>query len=40
MNRLRRIAAQRDRELIEAREEAALASEAESEASAEESSVA
>ena len=40
MNRLKRIAAQRDRELIEAREQAALASGAESEVSEEESSVA
>ncbi len=40
MNRLRRIAAERDRELIEEREQAALASGADSEASEEETSVA
>ncbi|MEQ8357312.1 MAG: DNA-directed RNA polymerase subunit beta' [Kiloniellaceae bacterium] len=40
MNRLKRIAAERDRELIEAREQAALASGVESELSEEESSVA
>jgi DNA-directed RNA polymerase subunit beta' len=40
MNRLKRIAAARDRELIEEREQAALASGAESEVSEEETSVA
>jgi hypothetical protein len=40
VNRLKKVAAERDRELLDAREQAALASAAESELSEEESSVA